>query len=372
VWFPEPASPDPTFARRREPTVAWIRRSTVGRAVATRAMLNQNIACLPLKFQESLVPRLDHEWASAYFELAVARVLQQLGATLAVEKPTLSGKRPDYLAHFADGSVTVEAVSPVINAELKAEDALSAPLYDEIMHAAPEGWWIFVHDLPSIGPNESRRWFRKLIRQLLEVPRPGADAQPIVLDEPTPFGRLRLELRPRADGGLGIGTEAVRGAWDDTKSRIISAVNRKRRQVRAAATPVLLAINASGIASCMEDFDVALFGHQVDEVDMYGRRLGTSYRFDGALSRPSADGRPPTYAGVLAFHSEGLHVDDPVLYLHPRFGGALPRSLLSLELRTVGPDPDGMRTVPASRRGVLRCMDIEMDDTVGSATMMPE
>lgn len=349
VWFAEPSHPDPTWAGRREPKAAWIRRSTVPRAAAVRAMLNRNIAFLPSQFQHSLVPRLDHEWASAYFELAVARALQQLGATLIVEEATPTGKRPDFLAQFPDGLVTVEAVSPEFDADVEEQDKRTAPLRDEIRDAAPIGWWVEVQELPTIGMSEQRRWFRGLVRRLLNVPPPGAAAQSLMLVESTNSGNLRLRLWPRTDGGRGVGAESVLGRWgDDTEVRIASALDRKRHQVRGAGTPVLLAINASGIASSIEAFDLALFGH----------RFGTSFRFDGAFSRPPVAGRPPTYAGVLGFRSEGLHVDDPVLYLHPRLVAGLPTALLSLEARTVGRDPDGVRTQPATHKDVLQCLRI--------------
>ncbi len=42
----------------------------------------------------------------------------------------------------------------------------------------------------------------------------------------------------------------------------------------------------------------------------------------------------PTWAAVLAFLNVGfLGGPDPVLYLHPRFGGRLPEALVALENR---------------------------------------
>lgn len=358
VWFPEPSRPDPTWARRREPIAAWIRRSTVSRAVAVRAVLNENLACLLFEFQQSLVPRLEHEWASAYFELVVACALQQLGATLMVEEPTATGKRPDFLAQFPDGLVTVEAVSPVVDADINEKDRRTAPLLDEIEEAAPDGWWVVVEELPTIGLSEPRRWFRQLVRRMMDVAVPGTEAQAVTLVEETRSGRLRITLWPRTDGGRGIGAEHMRGGWDDTEARILSALDRKRRQVRAAETPVLLAINAPGLVSNLENFDRTLFGRSVEEFDIHGRSVGTSFRFDGALSRPPNRGGPPTYAGVLAFRSEGLHADDPVLYVHPRLMEKLPTAFLSLEVRTLGRNPDGVRIQAASRKGVLECLSI--------------
>jgi hypothetical protein len=357
AWFPEPSVADPTPARKGESIVAWLGRSTAARAVAIRAMLNRNLACLSDEFQRSLVPRLGHEWASAYFELAVARSLQQLGATLIVEEPAVTGRRPDFLAQFPDGEVTVEAVSPAMDRDIAEEVKRSTPLIDEIEEAAPAGWSIVVLQLPTIGLGESRRWFRALVRRrLLAVSPPDADQRAIVLSEPTASGRLQLVLLPRPGEAGRIDVESGGAGWDDTEARIVSAFDRKKRQVRAAKTPVLLAVNATGLASTLADFNRALFGHSVEHFGIDLRSKGTSYRFDGALSRRPTSVTPSTYAGVLAFRSEGFRVDDPVLYLHPRLSDALPAALLTLGVRSAGRNPDGVRIQAASRTGLLDCL----------------
>jgi hypothetical protein len=347
IWFPEPSLADPTFAMRRETVVSWIRRSTVTRAVAVRAMLNQNLACLPTDFQKSLVLRLEREWESAYFELVVARALQQLGAHLTVEQPTSTGRQPDFLAQFLDRSVTVEAVSPVIDADIKTDDARTAPLLNEIEKAAPEGWWVVVGELPMIGLSEPRRWFRGLVRRLLDVPPPELDAHPITLIEQTQSGSLRLSLWPRVDGGRGIGAEHMRVGLDDTQARIRSVLGRKRRQVRDAKTPVLLAINASGISSSLEGFDLALFGDEAGRV--YGE-----------FNRLATDGKPPTYSGVLAFRCEGLYPYDPVLYVHPRIVDMLPAELFSMEVRRIGIAPQRVQLEPGTRSDLLQCFRLSL------------
>lgn len=48
--------------------------------------------------------------------------------------------------------------------------------------------------------------------------------------------------------------------FGDAKDRIQQAVKRKRKQVRAEALPVLLAIHGSGYGVTFDDFARALFG----------------------------------------------------------------------------------------------------------------
>ena len=118
VWFAEPLTDDPTYARRGESTTDWLRRSTVARARESRRFLNEHVNALPAAWQPILVRDLETPWRSAFFELIVARTLQVLGASLVVEPEGLSTTRIDFQATFPDGTVSVEAVAPVFDGSL--------------------------------------------------------------------------------------------------------------------------------------------------------------------------------------------------------------------------------------------------------------
>src|SRR5947209_7447095 len=112
VWVPEPARPDPTWARRGERRLDWVARSTIPRAAAARRFLNDNLAELPTQGQQLVYQGLRTRWPSAFFELVVGRTLQVLGADITVEEEQSDGKRIDFSARFPDAMVAVEAVSP--------------------------------------------------------------------------------------------------------------------------------------------------------------------------------------------------------------------------------------------------------------------
>jgi len=90
----------------------------------------------------------------------------------------------------------------------------------------------------------------------------------------------------------------------------------------------------------------ALSDRNVSDVDR-------EHGFDrsGAFAKAGSAGTP-AIAGVLAFTGMDLTVgSDPVLFLHPRFEGALPTGLLQLEVRTL--TPDGPRARPPSVKGIF-------------------
>jgi hypothetical protein len=85
IWFPEPSAVDDSWRQRREEISDWLSRSTLPRAKGIRRFLNENISQLPAQARSNLFNALHHRFKSAFFELIVARTLQILGATIAVE-----------------------------------------------------------------------------------------------------------------------------------------------------------------------------------------------------------------------------------------------------------------------------------------------
>jgi hypothetical protein len=139
---------------------------------------------------------------------------------------------------------------------------------------------------------------------------------------------------------------------DDSKRVIRDAVEGKRRQSRNVPVPVLVAVDAKGIVTRLEDFDMALFGHSVAHMDQYGNQYARSFRADGLFTKGEGE---PTISGVLAFTEVGfLRCSEPVLYLHPRFEGHLPDALLQLERRTLS--ADGVSVRQQQSRGFLEVL----------------
>lgn len=264
----------------------------------------------------------------------MGRTLQVLGAAIEIEPGGASDVRMDFAARFPDGVVAVEAVSPVFGAGVGETAKRRAPLLDIVEAESPPDLWVMVPSLPDLGPQDSRKPFRGAVRRLL-TGAGDVGSTPVDVSEELPGGTLRLTLVKKGPGvppGRSVGIEPVLTTWDDTEQRVRRAVSRKRRQGREADVPALVAVHAPGIASSHEEVDMALFGREVATVDRGGRLLGTRFEADGAFAGGSGE---PTWAGALAFLGVGfLGGPDPVLYLHPRFGGRLPEALLALERKS--------------------------------------
>lgn len=360
IWFGEPSEPDPTFGRRGESTVQWLSRSTAPRAKEARRFLNQNLSKLPEDIQESFVSSLSHRWQSAFFELIVARVLQELGATIRVEVANPDGRRPDFIAAFEDGTVSVEASVPLINPETGEELKRRIPLLDAIEARIPKGWNIAVWQLPYIGPSGSRKEFVQVIERVLAIPPPEADADVIDLIEELSTGVIHLQLRPSHTGRSILLTEPPVALIDDTESRLRSIVAAKKRQVKNSPYPVLLAVQASGISSDFEDFDRALYGHTFDSFDENMRLREIGFRPDGVFNNNRPE--PPTYAGVIAFLNVGFRkVTPPRLYHHPRFGEDLPEALSNFEQCLYEAENERICIKPADSGRYLENLDLVAD-----------
>jgi hypothetical protein len=363
-WFPEPTQRDDTYADRLESTPSWLARSTLHLAKECRSFLNRNLAALPKECQEGIVQRLktDIHHRSAFFELVVARTLQALEGTIISCEPEnpVDGTKVDFMVRFPDYEVGVEATSPLFDREMGGTANDHAPLIDAVEESVPSGWAVAIGSLPGLGPSDSKKPFKSAVKEMLDVPSPLPGESEREVRRELPEGEIRLTLFSKAAHGLREETkiiwEAPMTTIDDSKRVIRGAVVGKRRQARNVPVPVLVAIDAKGIVTRLEDFDMALFGHSVAQIDRFGNQYATSFQADGLFSKGEGE---PTISGVLAFTEIGfLRCSEPVLYLHPRFEGHLPDTLLRLERRTLS--ADGVSVREAQSRGfleVLGCVD---------------
>ena len=352
IWFPEPLLLDDTFGDRAEHTLDWLARSTVPRAKACRRFLNEHIAKLPALSQSNFVHDLREKWHSTFFELIVARILQELGASIVVEANNPDGRRPDFRAQFPDAAVTVEAKAPIFDAATGDELKNRIPLLNFIESKVPGGWRVCVYQLPNIGPADSRKNFERTVQQMLNVPPPNEDDTDTELSVELPTGIIHLHLFPTKLNNERLGWEAPISLVDNSRERLLLAVRRKRRQVRNSQTPVLLAIQASGICSDFEDFDIALFGTGYDRYDEHRRLAETGFMPNGIFSNKSD--KAPIFAGVLAFLTVGFNsCVGPVLYRHPRFFETLPDALLQLEQRSYNESINTIQIEPSKVPDVI-------------------
>jgi hypothetical protein len=104
-----------------------------------------------------------------------------------------------------------------------------------------------------------------------------------------------------------------------------------------------------------EDLDQALFGTWVTQFDEYGNE-GGFFEGDGFFAGGEGE---PAISGVLAFPEVGpRRCDDPILCVHPRFGGEFRRALNDLETRFAPDVESEVRTRQAQKTGLLRNLGV--------------
>jgi len=352
AWFPEPAIDDPTYAKYCEHISVWLARSTVSRAVEYRKSLNYHLSKMPQKARENFLNSAKKHWRSSIFELLVARFLQELGAELVIEEPIDTGKKPDFLANFTDGTIIVEATAPVFDDEIAEKIKKRNPLLAIIELKIPPGWNIGVCKLPNIGLAESKKEFKKVITEMISEAEVSENENQLTIKKELQSGEIILKFSRSKSGNGKISWEPVYALFDKSESRIRLAGKKKKKQVRQSKYPVVLAIHASGIASEYEDFNSALFGYSFDIFGPDLIKIGNDFRRDGFfLKRKRVS---PTCAGVLAFvNVDILYGDDPILYKNPNYSENLPSAIESLEQRCFDLDSKSIYSIPAKNRKIM-------------------
>jgi hypothetical protein len=358
IWFPEPTTVDDSFARRGESWFDWLSRCTSLKGRESRRFLNHNINALPSDWQPKLFEHMrSREWHSVFFEMVVGRTLQVLGASITVEVPVAStNKQPDFTAAFRDVTVTVEATVPELNRLVGKQMSANEDLVQLVESLTPDDWSVEVWRLPKLGPNDSKRKFKESIREVFAaLPSAASFNEPSLrIENDSLFdGDLAITLRPGRTGKRAAPVRGVAAGPDDAEQRIAAAVTNKKRQVRKAVTPVILAISTSPFGD-LEDYDRALYGLTFEEFDINGRRVRAGFKPVGVFGKVRS--QPPTIAGVLAYREVGFtRVFDPVLYLHPRFVGTLPEAFQQLEVRSL--NAGGISVKPAQIKNMLEDME---------------
>lgn len=242
-WFPEPETRDDTYGRVGEGTVSWLARSTVPRAVGYRTFLNRNLSMLPVGCRKDIYHRLraERHHQDGFFELVVGRALQELGAEIECEPKDLpSGKRPDFVATFPDGTVYVEAVRPVMDRELGAVAGPEAPIAKLVEDSVPPGWAADIKALPRVRPDEPKRHIKAFLRREMDLPPPTHADEEVEIKGTFEQGEIRVVLFPQARHGLRPGTKvAMHNAvafYPDDRTPLLNAVKRKYEQL-AKLTP---------------------------------------------------------------------------------------------------------------------------------------
>jgi hypothetical protein len=361
AWFPRPEKPDPTYARSDEWTVSWLRRSTLPLADDCREFLNRNLSLLPDDCSDGIFNHLRHQQhhRDGFFELVVARTLQELGADIECEPENpIDRSRVDYAATFPEGVVFVEAVSPELDKELGAVLKRESPLTQLIKDNVPPGWAADVKELPKVGPDESKRQVKALLQRKMNMSPPTRDDEEVEVRGSFEQGDLRVILFPQSRYGLSADTKIAASNlieyFPNDHAALLGALQRKYRQLRNLDGTCLVALNMFSTTASRDDLDRALFGTSVTQSDRSWNELRRYRRRDGLFAGGAGE---PTISGVLAFPEVGfLRCADPVLWVHPRFEGMFPQALNDLETRFAPYAPDVDPTViirPAKKINLL-------------------
>lgn len=258
--FPEPTASDNTYARHDEGTVSWLERSTVQEAVDYRDFLNRNLSMLPGDCEKGIYEHLCNEQhhKDGLLELIVGRTLQEMGASIECEPEGLpSGKRPDFVAKFPDGTVYVEAVSPRLDRELEAIAGSETPITKLVEDHVPPGWAADIRALPRVGPDESKRHIKAFLKKEMDIPSPTHDNDEVEVRQTFGQGDLRIVLFPQSRHGLDKDVKIAIyngiGYSPNDQKVLRSAVKRKYEQLSKLDEPTLVALNMHSTTSTRED-----------------------------------------------------------------------------------------------------------------------
>lgn len=359
TWFPEPSITDNTYREDSEGTVSWLTRSTLDIAKEYRGFLNRNLAVLPEGCRGDIYHHLRNEqhFRDGFFELVVARTLQELGASVECEPENpKDGTKVDFVASFPDKTIFVEAVSPGLDKELGETYSREAPLTKLIEENVPPGWTADIRELPNTGPSDSKRRIKDFLRKEMRIPPPAHDDEEVEVEGAFEQGGLRVILFPQSRHSLSpdvkVALPKAIGYCPDDKRALRVAVRRKYRQLRNLDGTSFVALNMSSTTSRREDLDQALLGTTVSQRDQRGEEVGRYFQRDGLFAGGEGE---PTISGVLAFPEVSVsRCDDPVLYIHPRFDEDIPATIKNLEIRRAPNTGAAVCVQQASRTDLLQ------------------
>lgn len=331
IWLQEPTESNESWAKSGEHTLDWLTISTHPRAKQMRLFLNHNLAKLPSSFSKELKNDLRNRWKTAFFELIVARILQEIGYLFKHEVPLAEGKRPDFLLETSIGEIVIEGTSPVFNSKVGDFYKKVNPLIKIIEKNAPDNWVININKLPDIGPNDSKKGFKRFIKKRFDNISNKNQKEEILISKEFPSGKLDILLIYRPDYTSSIGIRPLITYMENSKQRIQHAVKEKRKQVKKIDNPVILAIEGSNTGTDLEDFDQVLFGKTYERWDRNRKVVEKGLKPNGLLISENED---PTYQGILAFNEVGFkHLKAPTLYLHTNANPKLKKTFDAFYIR---------------------------------------
>ena len=206
--FPEPETENPRFHNLGESYYTWLRESTHLAAQEARRFMNRQLALLPEWLHLRIGSDLPAKWRGAFFEMIVARLLQELGANLEEPVPNAEGRLADYVADFHGQRLTIEATAidtnPGLTADRDRDIHQIFPLFDRLL---PPTWRVILHELPPLSPSDSKQGLKAVLERVLPSEPPQSEDDHRDVREDIPEGTLEFTLLP----GRPQGAHAVTG-----------------------------------------------------------------------------------------------------------------------------------------------------------------
>jgi len=313
-WIKEPTHNDNTWVYNGEHTLDWLSRSTLPRATACRDFFNYNLSKLPFEISKPLFHDLCNRYHSAFFEIILGRLLQEIGFNIQHEVELNNGKKPDFLINTQIGEIAIEATSPIFNSSIGIFYKRNNPLFKIIRDHTPDNWVVAIQRLPEIGFNDSKKEFKRFIKdKLSRIANPLP--QPLVqINHEFKEGLLKLSLFYKRNRVNEIGFYPAISYFENSMSRIDHTLNEKKKQLKNIDIPVILAIQGSNTGTDIEDFDQILFGNSYDQFNRDRNIVDKGFEANGRFINSD---KHSTFQAILAFNEVGFRqLNIPTLYLN--------------------------------------------------------
>lgn len=314
IWLKEPPRSDNTWANNGEHPLDWLNRSTLPRAKAMREFLNLNLSKMPIEISESLYHDLSNRYHSAFFEIILGRLLQEVGFNIQYEVELNNGKRPDFLIDTQIGKIAIEATSPIFNSSVGSAYKKNNPLIKIIRDHTPDNWVVGIQKLPEIGLNDSKKVFKRFINKKFSKITDNLPQLQIKINHEFKEGVIKLTLFYKRDRTNKIIFYPVVSYFENSKSRIEHTLNEKREQLKNIDIPVVLAIQGSNTGTDLDDFDQVLFGSTYEQFNRDGKLIDKGFIANGKFINSD---KHSTYQAILAFNEVDFkQLSIPTLYMN--------------------------------------------------------
>jgi hypothetical protein len=333
IWFPDPINGTDTYLQDHDHDhFRFLNNSSWYRAQLCREFLNYNLDSLPSEISQGIYSTLRNNWQSGFFELILARTLEESGAeNIEYESIEINGIRPDFSILEKAQQLLIEAVSPIINIDSLRKENQNRDLVEIVLELLPSGRNVSIWELPDITATDSKKIFKRVLKQaFVQLSTIGGEIEFVDINLELDKGLIRLTVYR----DLGIRRKMVSSpmitGWDDSLQKIPNALEKKYHEVKKTKLPFIIAINCSAFLASSDNRHL-LLKEWIEDLDnmMFGNSLQHGFFADH-------DSAKDHFIGVIFFHSTHFTKSpNPVFYKSTKYGGRIPGFTSQFENRSV-------------------------------------